>query len=171
MQILYCEIRGVASGRVGDYSRASAVFVGVYQREGESVQRASVYSLIDEENRWNAPHPKFTSSGGKSPEVLHHLRHIFYKHRVGDTKKVVFPDESNGHLSFFLSSDGDIIVGTENANFKPGYVISFAEGHPLYQDLLLLCELIDRENIANPTRNPFSDPVARKRLEPVNLFP
>lgn len=164
-------VRGKASGRTGDYSRSSAIFVGVYQREGESIKRASVYSMIDEANKWNSPHPKFTASGGGSPEVLHHLRHIFYKHQTVDQNRVIFTDDDGNRLILFLLVSADVRIGTEDSGFESGVVVSFKESDPLFQDLLLLCELINSENIKNPARDPLGDPTVREHLKSVNLFP
>jgi hypothetical protein len=165
------EVSGEVSGRIGDYSRDSAIFVGVYQRESESTKRVFVYVMIDKANEWSAPSPKFTSSGGMSPEVLHHLRHIFYKYQTDSQKKVVFTDENGGRLYFLLSSGADILIETEDADLELGAVVSFKEDHHLCQDLLLLWNLINGENLRNPTRNPFSNSSVREHLKLINVFP
>jgi hypothetical protein len=166
----YFEVLGNASGRIGDYSLVSAVFVGVYQRSSQSIKRASIYTMIDEENRWNAPNPKFTAAGGKSPEVLHHLRHIFYKHKTGNQKRIVFTGESGNTLILSLSDDGDIVVGTEGVDFESTEVVSFNEDQLIYQDLLRLNKLINEENLKDPTRNPFRSQTIRDRLRLISMF-
>lgn len=165
------DIFGVASGRVGDYSQASSFFVGVYQKADESFKRVSVYCMIDEENRWNAPHPRFTSSGGRSPEMLHHLRNIFFKHQKDKQMLVKFFDEDGSRLSLYLSLSGDITIGVESLERGFGVVVSFKENHALYQNLLEHQRLIKSENLKNPDRNPVHNLLVREHLKTVNLFP
>jgi hypothetical protein len=168
----YCETLGNASGRIGDYSPTSAIFVGAYKKPGESFKRVSLYSMIDEAEKWNAPHPKFTASGGGSFDVLHHLHHIFRRHQKDNKNKVLFVDEAGNRLLLYQTRiSGDVTVGTEDSVFEPGAVASFEEDHVLYQDLFQLSELINTENLRDPTRNPFGNQAARGRLKLVNLFP
>lgn len=166
-----CEILGEASGRIGDYSQKAALFVGVYQKVGELLSKVSVYGMIDEDNKWNAPHSRFTSSGGGSPEILQHLRHIFYRHQKDNKNKVMFLDENCNRLIMYLALSGDIIIGVEDPGGEYGAVASFIESHPVYKDLYLLTKLIDEENIKNPSRNPMCYSSICKHLESVSLFP
>lgn len=157
-------------GRIADYSPRSAFFVTSYQKENESFKRISVYVLIDEEERWNAPYPKFTGSGGSSPEVLEHLRHIFYKYQRESESKIAFVDIKGNKLSIFIARSGDVLIAIEDSDCEPGAVMSFEESHPLYSDLLLLCLLIKRENEKNSKRNPLHNQKMQKSLLLVDLF-
>ena len=113
----YCVVERNPVGRIGDYSQMSALFVGLYKKKGEDFRRVSVNTMIDEPERWNAPHPKFTSSGGHSQKVLHHLRHIFYAHQKDDQKKVLFLDDVGNRFFLFMLMSGDVLVGTEGSDF------------------------------------------------------
>lgn len=170
---LQVELMGVASGRIGDYSPAAALFIGVYQKTDEPFKRISIYSMIDEGNRDNAPNPRFTTSGGYSLTALNHLRDIFKKNTEEDVnaRRLVYVDEYGNRLIINSSRNSDFTIGTEDGDLEPGAIVSFKEGHPLYQDLFLLCELIDSANLQNPERNPFNNEVFCKRLESRTLFP
>lgn len=167
---MYPGIDRSVSGRIGDYSRAAALLVGSYQREGEKFKRVAVYSVIDEKEKWNAPHPKFTSSGGRSPDLLHHLRHIFYKYQEGDSNKVKFVDENKNCFILFMLRSGDVLVGVQQSDGNLGAVVSFREEHPLYQDLMILQEYMNKENKVNTDRNPFFNLSIFACIKPVNIF-
>lgn len=170
---LQVELIGVASGRIGDYSPDAALFIGAYQKTDEHFKRISVYSMIDEGNRDNAPNPRFTISGGPSFTILNHLRYIFNKNtKVGvNARRLEYVDESGNRLVLNSSRNSDFTIGTEDGDFEPGAVVSFKEDHPLYQDLFLFCVLIDSVNLKNPERNPFNNEVFCKRLKSRTLFP
>lgn len=173
----YAIVERNSVGRIGDYSRESALFVGLYNKKddnGGDFKRVSVYSMIDIPNKDTSPHPKFTSRGGCSQEVLAHLRHIFYVYRPNEnTKKVTFFDETgNTMLALYLAQSGDITVGVENRLGEPaGIAASFKEGRILYQGLVILKVLIENENKKNSERNPLTHTSFRERLTSVNMFP
>ena len=104
-------------------------------------------------------------------EVLHHLRHIFFKHQKDIKKKVLFIDEVGNRFFLFILMSGDVLVGTEDSDFKPGAIVSFKEDHLLYDDFAMTKKLIDDENQKNQEQNPFRDLLLRERFKLVNMFP
>ncbi len=162
---------GSVSGRIADYSLSSAIFVGIYKRSSEDTKRVSVYIMIDEAEKWNAPNPKFTASGGHSQELIHHLRHIFYKHQKEGEKVITFNDETKNKLKLCVLLSGDVLVGVENQECEYGVVVSFPESHSLFADLVLLKEWIDTENKLYPPNNPILNRKVEDHLKLVHLFP